>query len=377
MYLKYPLPLVLCAILVVIATSLCSAQQPAQKSDEPRITEVRFVTFHQPTADDKVSFRLAIDGDNLPKPTTPVDVRFTTKDPALPVDVVSLVAASKKEVLIDATAKVGTEITRITVAEGNTTVDTSPGFTISIKANPPAQKLKQFEIEFDHEKNKEFPNLHSLLVTKEGGEGGFAENPNWMRVDLMPAGATDVNIVQNSDQQLDLHFVAAADYEPKSLAIIVYDCSDLDKRKATAVAIAKKPPAEDPNQPKITGTDIIFINRSHGVGRIRIYGKGFGDYVRPPYPVDEYLWNCLEEFHIWGTKAEDDWVIEKELEDANARLKACAEVLKGDAPAKEFDKQARNQLIYTKANLATYIIALRSSSSAWRDFARIALQGPA
>jgi hypothetical protein len=355
MHFRHPLPLVLCAILVLISTFSCLAQEPAQKPDEPRITGVRFFTFPPPAADDKVSFRLAIDGENLPKPASRDDVRFTTKDPVLSVEVISIVAANKKEVLVEATAKVGTEITGVTVAQGDTTVVTSRDFTVSIKGNPPAQKLKQFAIKFDHEKNKEFPNLHSLLVTKEGGEGGFAENPNRMRVDLMPTGATDVDIVQSNDQQLDLHFVAAADYEPKSVVVTVYDGSDLDKRQATAVA---KTPAEDPNQPKITGTDIVFIDRSQGVGRIRIYGKGFGDYPSPPYPVDEYLWNCLEEFHIRGTvrtDGKDDWVRNEELQDVDARIKACAKLLKGRVDETITVEELKKRLEETKTNLATYV----------------------
>jgi hypothetical protein len=334
MYLKNPLPLVLCAILVAIATSLCSAQQPAQKPDEPKIIDVRFVTFHQPTPDDKVSFRLAIDGENLPKPTTAAGVRFTTKDPALPVDVICLVDANKTEILVDATAKVGTEITRITVAEGNTTVDTSPGFTISIKANPPAPKLKQFEVKLEHEKNKEFPNLHSLVVTKESGDAdvGFADRPHLMTVDLMPGGATDVNIVQSNLQRLDLHFVAAADYVPTNVVVTVYSSSDLDTRQAVAVAVNKKTP-EDPDAPKITSAETVFINRSHGVGRIRILGTGFGDYPAPPYQVDDYLWNCLEEFHIRGTNRYAPRVQQLEFNDIEQRIEACRRMLGGDIDA--------------------------------------------
>jgi len=338
-------------------TSLCPgrAQQGAPNVGEPKITNIRFVALPPPTADNKVTFQMAIEGENLPDLRDHATVDFETKDPASPVSNTSVASSNNKEILVNGTAKVGTEITRVTVSVGNRIVAETKAFTVAIKANPPAQKLKQFEIKFDHEKNKEFPNLHSLLVTKEGGEGGFAENPNWMRVDLMPTGATDVNIVQSNDQQLDLHFVAAADYEPKSLAVTVYDGSDLDRRQATAVSTAKKPPAEDPDQPKITGTDIVFINRSHGVGRIRIYGKGFGDYPPPPYPVDDYLWNCLEEFHIRGTDKNAEWVQKAELEDLESRIKACAQILKGEPAIPADRKEWKKQLEYTKTNLASYV----------------------
>src|ERR1019366_3971981 len=118
------------------------------------------------------------------------------------------------------------------------------------------------------------------------------------------------------------------------------------------VAVNKKAP-EDPNQPKVTGTEIVFINRSHGVGRIRILGKGFGDYDPLPYQVDDYLWNCLEEFHIRGTNPEQ--VKEVELRDLKARIEACARTLNGVPDAATTDEEKKNELDYTKTNLAAYV----------------------
>ena len=250
----------------------------------------------------------------------------------------------------------------------STVVDTKD-FTISIKENPPKPKLPQFDVKLEPETNKEFPNLHSLVVTKESGDAdvGFADNPHWMTVDLMPSGATDVNIVQTSRERMDLHYVAAADYKPTSVVVTVYDGSDLDKRKV--VAVSKKTP-EDPNDPKVSGApEIVFINRSQGVGRIRILGKGFGDYGQPPYVVDDYLSNCLEEFHIQGTDATS--ARERELKDLRARLTACAQTLNGttlELTDKSID-DLKKELDSAKTSLDMYVNPrIANGPRPWEDW---------
>lgn len=289
---------ILVSAVLVLLLSLCPAnsQQKASPTTKPTITDVRIVSLPLPT-DDEVTFEVAIEGENLGNATNrPPTVNFDTKDPASPARVVSVVPLNSNEIRVKGTAKVGTEITRVVVVVGGESAEPPQGFTLSIKANPPTGELRQFEIKFEHQKNKEFPNLHSLVVTKEAGpaDAGFAANPHWMTVDLMPTGGTDLNIVQSNAQQLDLHFVAAPDYEPKSVVITVYNGSDLDKREPKYVSIDKKPLTEDPDQPKIASTEVVFIDRGQGAGRIRIYGKGFGDgFDPPPYPVDDHL-RCVE-----------------------------------------------------------------------------------
>lgn len=332
------------AILVVpillLLPSLCLSQalQEPQNSQKPTITDVRFVSLMPPSPDDRAAFVLVIEGNNFPKPEN-AKVELEPKDPAFSVTS-SLSSASATEILINGNAKVGTEITRVVLADGNRIIASTKGLTISIKANKSLDSLTPFEIKFDHQKNKDFPNLHSLVVTREAGESnaGFASNPHWMTVDLLPTGATDLRVVQSNAQQLDLHFVAAADYEPKSVSITVYDGSDLDRRSPLYVAIPKK---EDPEQPKITGTEISFIDRSLGIGRFHIYGKGFGDYATPPYPVEDYLRNCLEPF--------DDETL---FEDANSRLGECAHILRGHVTRldEERDKIKMHDLVYSKTS---------------------------
>ena len=354
------------AVLLILSLSLlCSGQtpQPPQKAPEPKITGVRFVAFPKSGADGSVEFRMAIAGENLPESIKDVKVLFDTKDPDLPVNGEPVAASRGKEIEVKGTARAKTEITHVRIFLENRPVAESKAFTISFTENPPEPKIKQFEVKLEHEKNKEFPNLHSLVVTKEGGEGAFADKAHLMTVDLMPSGATDVNIVQSNPQQLDLHFVAAADYVPTSVVVTVYNSTDLDTRQAVAVAVSKKTP-EDPDQPKVTGTEIVFINRSHGVGRIRILGNGFGDYKAPPYQVDDYLWNCLQEFHIRGTDKNATGVKDEETRDLDSRLKACNKTLDGDGVL-VVPEDLKTRLEYTKTSLATFVQNRRKDPEKW------------
>lgn len=328
----------------LLAASLCTAQeQQGAMNREPRINNVRFIPpAPTPSFKDKenkvasVKFELALEGENLPEdPKTVNQVSFEGKDPATRVTTLKIACPNSRELRVEASAEVEVNKVDIDKVEFNfdllkviiseKPVEMNP-WAISIKSSAPpeiAEKLKQFEIKFIHEKNKEFPNLHSLVVTKEGGDGGFANNPHRMSVDLTPVGATDLNVVQTSSQQLDLHFVAAEDYEPKGVVVTVFDSSDLDTRAPIAVSIDKK--STDTAQPTISGTEIVFINRHQGTGRIRIYGKGFGDYSEPPYPVDEYLWNCLERPHQMSRTVESPELDElAALREENVRALACA-----------------------------------------------------
>jgi hypothetical protein len=239
------------------------------------------------------SFRLAILGENLaPAGAPPPAVTLDTDDPGHPVtnQVVAPVDATRFDVSggvpVPATIKAKVSI-------GGKPIPLPPGLTVSISATP-TKALKEFQVKLEPQTNKEFPNLHSLLVTRQGGDGaGFADKASLMQVDLEPTGATDLTIVQTNQQQMELHYVAADDYVPKNVVVTVFDGSDIENRHAIAVAKPASPP-EDPNAPKITDVEVDFVNRAYGKGRIHIYGKGFGKVPRPGYPVDDYLCDCLE-----------------------------------------------------------------------------------
>src|SRR5208337_93698 len=324
---KSVLSVLLCAVFGVC--SICSrvAGQVATQIPNPTDPTITDVQLRSLTADTTATFLLAIVGDNLGDDQNRPKVWITTKnDPARhAVEDKDVLLVTPKEVIVEDTLPVGSEITTVSV-EVRRKSASSKGFTVSIKSNPPPPSLKEFQVKFDHQKNKEYPNLHSLLVTKESGEGGFDTNPNHMRVDLEPTGATDLNVMQSNEQQLELHFVAAADYEPQNVVVTVYDNGDLDHR--CPVAVSKKASADDPNQPKITDIQTVFLMRSQGIGRVRIYGKGFGDqYSGPPYSVDDYLQNCLERPWLLGTDRNDPATKTREDDEKERRDRECTRLV--------------------------------------------------
>src|SRR5882724_11284927 len=88
-----------CAVLLVMISSSGQAQQAAQNTAEPKIIDIRIVSLSLPTAENKVTFWLAIEGENLPDPTSQATVHFDTKNPASPVTVLRT-SSNNKESLI-------------------------------------------------------------------------------------------------------------------------------------------------------------------------------------------------------------------------------------------------------------------------------------
>lgn len=273
-----------------------------------------------PPSDSRAQVRLAILGENLaPKGAAQPVVIVDTDDPGSPVANPAVDGVAGDAIEVSTEAAIPSTITRVRVRIGGPTcvasgddapatcktISSPAGLTLAIKANP-APVLKQFQFKMDPQTNQQFPNLHSLLLTRQGGDSGagFDGNATHMQIDLVPTGATDVTMIEPNYQQVQLHFVAAADFVPTNAVVTVYDGSDLEKRIAKAVGtLAVDKPAVDPNAPKIGNVEIAFIDRARGNGRLRIYGKGFGEVKRPGYPVDDYLCDCLERPKLSGYRS--------------------------------------------------------------------------
>ncbi|MBV8200665.1 MAG: hypothetical protein JOZ15_08575, partial [Acidobacteria bacterium] len=254
----------------------------------------------------RAKFLLAIQGERLTTADALPEVELLTEDAGHPVLNGRVFRTEKgdKEIEVAGEATIPTTIKTVQLRVDGKPACSPAGLTVSFKPNPPAPKLKEFTFKLAHQKNKEFPNLHSALLTKASGDDGvgFDAKPSHMSVDLEPTGATDLAIVQSNEQRLELHFVAAADYVPKDAVITVYKGSDLDSREPSAVGkLAPAKPPADPNAPKIANVETVFIDRGHGDGRLKIYGKGFGTKLaRPGYPVDDYVCECLERPKLAG-----------------------------------------------------------------------------
>jgi hypothetical protein len=256
---------------------------------QPQIKSVKLVSM----CDKAGSFTLAIDGENFGNDKSVTTVRFTTKNPAQPATAI-VVSVTPTEILVEGSSGPTTDISKITLTIGNQSVTSPENLTVSLKPSPPAPKPTVpavFTIKLDPETNKEFPNLHTLIATKESGDGGFGEDRDLIALELLPPGVTALNIETITDERLSLSYVAAADYVPKSLSVTVYGGSDIKTRHPKAISKPAADKTADANQPKITSIETVFLDRSQGNGRIRIYGQGFGDYDSEglPFLADDYL----------------------------------------------------------------------------------------
>jgi hypothetical protein len=274
----------------------------------PKITAVKILELSAGDVihrDAKATFRLAILGANLASPAAAPEILLDTGDAGHAVQHQQVIPVGSDEVDVSGEVSPGTIINAIKLSVGGKATRAPDGLTISFKGSSTPAAVKAFQVKLDARQDKEFPNLHSLLVTRESGDSGagFAANPNHMQVKLEPAGAVDLRVVRSTEEQLELQFVAAADYLAKNAVIMVYDGSDLDLRKPVAVArVASPAPPEDLNPPKISAVETLFVDRGLGNGRIQIHGEGFGQVGPPRYPVDDYLCACLERPELSGER---------------------------------------------------------------------------
>lgn len=161
-------------------------------------------------------------------------------------------------------------------------------------------KPKPIEITFETFKSEQYPNLYSVLVTNKNQniETGFSPNPSLMKVDIVPAGATNVTVQPGSSPyQMLVTFLAPEKFEVKGLVVTVFDPNSMmgsNRPVAYSTPFKEKPAKADPNQHAITNVEVLSLQRRSGFGRLKIEGSGFGDYERPPFPGEMELLCCLK-----------------------------------------------------------------------------------
>lgn len=195
---------------------------------------------------------------------------------------------SNNRILAKAEAPLGTTIEVFRITTRGITVDSS-GFKLSLKAPAPPPKITPFEIKHSTISTPNSP-LQTLFITSE--KGGFDSNPHRMNVEILPAGASNVLIRPGSNPfNLIVDFIAPDKFEVKDVVVTVYDSADLDNRQVTATSkpVEAKKPQADPNEPKISKVDVLFIQRNKGIGRVKIEGSGFGNYRRPTLTPEEFI----------------------------------------------------------------------------------------
>jgi hypothetical protein len=152
---------------------------------------------------------------------------------------------------------------------------------------------------------------YALVVKRKDGDGSFfGTDPSLISLSLTPAGAADITIRRVTSTRIEADFRAPADYKVKDVGVTVYNASDRQLVAASSDVTKKpadasqdtakndpsarpKPLAEDEQQPEITSTSVVFLQRAYGIGRLKIEGRNFGTYEAPPISAENYLL-CFE-----------------------------------------------------------------------------------
>ncbi|HJQ68529.1 MAG TPA: hypothetical protein VKA70_06140 [Blastocatellia bacterium] len=296
---RLPIALALVNLLFVLCPAVVAYGQAAG-NEKPRITGVQILNFS--SKDKTANLTIEIIGEKIGGATA---VSFNTLGGQSIT--AKIESTAENRVVVSATAPVPTEINRIILTVGGKAVE-AEDFKLSIaeeKKQP--QAVQEIEIKFEQFKSPTYPNHFTLMVTRQDGAGKFVSDPNQMHVEILPPGASDVRIRSgsNSDQLL-IDFLAPEKFEVKGVVVTVYDRGGLDNR--TMIAIAKpfkeKPAKADPNQPTISSTEILFLQRSKGTGRLKIEGSGFGQYAAPPISGDDFLRKCIRRTNITPIEAD-------------------------------------------------------------------------
>jgi hypothetical protein len=287
-------------LIIAVMLAFCPRGAQAREGDTPelKINGARFVNMPDPK--NPSVFFIEILGEGFGDKAEGVSIRLLDSGGAEAAKVSKIEGVTKDRIVAKVEAKLPVEIARIEIDINGKKVVTDE-FEIALK---PVSKQKPkgpqiIEIKFETFKSLRSAEEYSLFVTKVEGEGGseFSDNPNHMRVEILPPGATDVRIRPGSNnEQLVIDFRAQENYQVRNVVITVYENGNLDERGILAIArpFKEKTPVADPNQPVISDAEILFLQRNKGFGRLKIEGRGFGQYDRPPLLSEDYRECCVK-----------------------------------------------------------------------------------
>jgi hypothetical protein len=247
-------------------------------------------------ASGRVPVILAVTGENLSAAPADISMRLVSKKDGRLIDV-AVDSVAENEIVAKAFAPAGEYIVELRIKGAKVVSASDYELELQEEAGEVGQPAKPFGISFETFKSEQYPNLYSVLITNRSDGEGFAADPSLMKVDILPAGTTNLTIQPGSTpQQMMVTFLAPEKFEVKGVIVTVYrpDSPRSENRLARySTPFKEKPAKADPNQPQITGIDILSLQRRTGIGRLKIEGSGFGDYERPPIPGDRELLCCL------------------------------------------------------------------------------------
>ena len=103
----------------------------------------------------------------------------------------------------------------------------------------------ELPISYEISQHPDVPNLHRMVITGYSNRVGFDSDPNYMRVEIDPFGASEITILPGSNgKNMSVTFLAAEDFKVKEVRVTIYP-RDARRGDNTVLAYSKKANARD------------------------------------------------------------------------------------------------------------------------------------
>jgi hypothetical protein len=254
----------------------------------PKVSGARFRSVaetKEPTDGVPIPFVIEVTGEHFGTSAAAVSgPQLTT---AAGVDLPSqIVSVTDTSILIRSAAPVGTTITAVSVSVGGTLLTAKD--TLTLKKADDQAPVEEFEFKMTATRDEQYPSLMSLVLVTE--KDNFSHTQFENSVEIIPHGIANLQIQPESNpRSLVVSFLAPEKFEPKDVIVTVYKGTDLASRRTLRAGKLVKEFKANPDQPVVKKTEVLFVQRKYGIGRLRIEGNGFGTYEDPPFPADLYV----------------------------------------------------------------------------------------
>jgi hypothetical protein len=187
--------------LLVSGTAPTARVVSAQGDATPRVGGIQ---LRKLGAKDQVSGRvpviLAVMGEKLSAAPADISLRLVSKKDGGLIDV-AIDSVAENEIVAKASAPVGEYTVELRIKGAKVVSASDYELELQEEAGEVGQPAKPFGISFETFKSEQYPNLYSVLITNRGEGEGFAPDPNLMKVDILPAGTTNLTIQPGSTPQ--------------------------------------------------------------------------------------------------------------------------------------------------------------------------------
>jgi hypothetical protein len=303
----------LCALLLCFLFCGVAAAKGVKRRT-PMVTDAK--TAAAQVSEGNVSFTLTLKGAGFGKTADRVSLVLLNSEgeDAIKKDKTTIESVEDGKVVFNVVASPGPYSLRLKI--GKVSADTSAIGPVAPDAKGPDAKKAGMNktpahigIEYDQFAYPSDGGLkkYSLVVKRTEGDKLFETDPRLISLSLTPAGAADVTIRRVTPTRIEADFWGPDKFEVEDVSVSVYDpndpqsviaSSDVPKPKAqdegaSGEAAAKAKGKSDADQPEITSTAVVFLQRAYGIGRLKIEGKNFGSYPAPPVSAEDYLL-CFE-----------------------------------------------------------------------------------